>query len=208
MKLNSIALACGLLLSFGLQTTAQAQQLTATTKSQVTITKGASPASLKRKLKEDLELKAVKNLLEASFAVKFTPQVEAKLPELVELLSDSIQISMDPADGEVLSGRATITVASAKLKEYLTNKGIGAGDIAAKSAKILVSIDEFIGVATTNDGQTATQTETTYSHDKSSFSDTSAKASNSQSESASSASASKKNIGASSKDAVAVAGRQ
>ena len=208
MKLNSIALACGLLLSIGLQTTAQAQQLTATTKSQVTITKGASPASLKRKLKEDLELKAVKNLLEASFAVKFTPQVEAKLPELVELLSDSIQISMDPADGEVLSGRATITVASAKLKEYLTNKGIGAGDIAAKSAKILVSIDEFIGVATNNDGQTATQTETTYSHDKSSFSDTSAKASNSQSESASSASATKKNIGASSKDAVAVAGRQ
>jgi len=208
MKLNSIALACGLLLSIGLQTTAQAQQLTATTKSQVTITKGASPASLKRKLKEDLELKAVKNLLEASFAVKFTPQVEAKLPELVELLSDSIQISMDPADGEVLSGRATITVASAKLKEYLTNKGIGAGDIASKSAKILVSIDEFIGVATNNDGQTATQTETTYSHDKSSFSDTSAKASSSQSASASSASASKNNVGASSKDSVAVAGRQ
>ncbi len=156
MKKSFIIVAIGILLSLGLQTTVQAQDLTATSKSQVTISKGASPASLKRKLKDDLELRAVKNLLEASFAVKFTPQVEAKLPELVELLTDSIQISMDPADGEVLSGRATITVASAKLKEYLTNKGIGAGDIAAKSAKILVSIDEFIGVATNNDQVTAT----------------------------------------------------
>ncbi len=208
MKKSFIIVAIGILLSLGLQTTVQAQDLTATSKSQVTISKGASPASLKRKLKDDLELRAVKNLLEASFAVKFTPQVEAKLPELVELLTDSIQISMDPADGEVLSGRATITVASAKLKEYLTNKGIGAGDIAAKSAKILVSIDEFIGVATNNDQVTATQTETTYSHDKSSFSDTSAKASNSRSASAASASATKNDVLASAKSSVAVAGRQ
>jgi hypothetical protein len=208
MKKNIIALASGLVLSMAAGTLAHAQTVTASTQTKIQITKGASPASLKRKLKEELEIRAVKNLLEASFAIKMTPQVEAKLPELVELLGDSIQISMDPADGEVLSGKATISVASAKLKEYLTNKGIGAGDIAAKSAKILVSIDEFIGVATTNDGKTATQTEIQYSHDKSSFSDTSAKASGSQSESSSSSSSRKNDVAMASRDSVAVSGRQ
>ena len=208
MKKNIIALASGLALSMAAGTWAQAQTVTASTKTKIQITKGASPASLKRKLKEELEIRAVKNLLEASFAIKMTPQVEAKLPELVELLGDSIQISMDPADGEVLSGKATISVASAKLKEYLINKGIGAGDIAAKSAKILVSIDEFIGVATTNDGKTATQTEIQYSHDKSSFSDTSAKASASQSESSASSSSRKNDVAMASRDSVAVSGRQ
>lgn len=208
MKKNIIALASGLVLSMVAGTLAHAQTVTASTQTKIQITKGASPASLKRKLKEELEIRAVKNLLEASFAIKMTPQVEAKLPELVELLGDSIQISMDPADGEVLSGKATISVASAKLKEYLTNKGIGAGDIAAKSAKILVSIDEFIGVATTNDGKTATQTEIQYSHDKSSFSDTSAKASGSQSESSSSSSSRKNDVAMASRDSVAVSGRQ
>lgn len=208
MKKNIIALASGLVLSMVAGTLAHAQTVTASTQTKIQITKGASPASLKRKLKEELEIRAVRNLLEASFAIKMTPQVEAKLPELVELLGDSIQISMDPADGEVLSGKATISVASAKLKEYLTNKGIGAGDIAAKSAKILVSIDEFIGVATTNDGKTATQTEIQYSHDKSSFSDTSAKASGSQSESSSSSSSRKNDVAMASRDSVAVSGRQ
>jgi hypothetical protein len=208
MKKNIIALASGLVLSMVAGTLAHAQTVTASTQTKIQITKGASPASLKRKLKEELEIRAVKNLLEASFAIKMTPQVEAKLPELVELLGDSIQISMDPADGEVLSGKATISVASAKLKEYLINKGIGAGDIAAKSAKILVSIDEFIGVATTNDGKTATQTEIQYSHDKSSFSDTSAKASGSQSESSSSSSSRKNDVAMASRDSVAVSGRQ
>jgi hypothetical protein len=208
MKKNIIALASGLVLSMAAGTLAHAQTVTASTQTKIQITKGASPASLKRKLKEELEIRAVKNLLEASFAIKMTPQVEAKLPELVELLGDSIQISMDPADGEVLSGKATISVASAKLKEYLINKGIGAGDIAAKSAKILVSIDEFIGVATTNDGKTATQTEIQYSHDKSSFSDTSAKASGSQSESSSSSSSRKNDVAMASRDSVAVSGRQ
>lgn len=208
MKLHSIAVACGLVFSLVIPFVASAQQLTASTKKEVSITKGASPQSLKRKLKDELELGAVKNLLEASFAIKMTPQVEAKLPGLVELLSDSIQISMDPADGETLSGRATITVASAKLKEYLTNKGIGAGDVAASSARILVSIDEYIGVATTNDGRTATETKVTYSHDKGSFSDTSAKASGSQSKSSSAANSSKNDVAYASKDSVAVSGRQ
>ncbi len=185
-----------------------AQTVTASTQTKIQITKGASPASLKRQLKEQLELRAVKNLLEASFAVKMTPAIEAKLPELVELLGDSIQISMDPADGEVLSGKATITVASAKLKEYLVNKGIGAGDIASKSAKILVSIDEFIGVATANDGKTATETEIQYSHDKSSFSDTSASASGSERSASSSASSRQNDVAFASKEAVAVSGRQ
>lgn len=208
MKKNAIALACALALAVTLGSNANAQTVTASTQTKIEITKGASPASIKRKLKDELELRAVRNLLEASFAVKMTPQVEAKLPELVELLGDSIQISMDPADGEFLSGKATISVPSAKLKEFLTNKGIGAGDIAAKSAKILVSIDEFIGVATSNDGKTATETEIHYSHDKGSFSDTSAKAAGSESASSSFASANKKNVAYTARDSVAVSGKQ
>jgi len=208
MKTNIIALATGLILSLAAGALAHAQTVTASTQTTIQITKGASPASLKRKLKEELEIKAVKNLLEASFAIKMTPQVEAKLSELVELLSESIQISMDPADGEVLSGKATISIASAKLKEYLINKGIGAGDIAAKSAKILVSIDEFIGVATANDGKTPTESEVQYSHDKSSSSDTSAKATGSQSGSSASASSRKNDVALASRDSVAVSGRQ
>lgn len=208
MKKNIIALASGLALCMATGSWVQAQTLTASTQTKVQITKGATPASLKRKLKEDLEIRAVRNLLEASFAIKMTPQVEAKLPELVELLGDSIQISMDPADGEFLSGKATISVPSAKLKEYLANKGIGAGDIASKSAKILVSIDEFIGVATALDGKTPSETEVQYSHDKSSFSDTSAKASGSASETSSSSSSRKNDIASASSSSVAVSGRQ
>jgi len=208
MKKNLIAIASIMALTLTVSAGVSAQTVTASTQTKVQITKGASPASLKRQLKEQLELRAVKNLLEASFAVKMTPAIEAKLPELVELLGDSIEISMDPADGEFLSGKATITVASSKLKEYLVNKGIGAGDIASKSAKILVSIDEFIGVATTNDGKTATETEIQYSHDKSSFSDTSASASGSQRASSSSSSSTQKDVAFASKESVAVSGRQ
>ena len=208
MKKSLIAIASIMALTLAVPAGVSAQTVTASTQTKIQITKGASPASLKRQLKEQLELRAVKNLLEASFAVKMTPAIEAKLPELVELLGDSIQISMDPADGEVLSGKATITVASAKLKEYLVNKGIGAGDIASKSAKILVSIDEFIGVATATDGKTATETEIQYSHDKSSFSDTSASASGSQRSASSSASSRQNDVAFASKEAVAVSGRQ
>jgi hypothetical protein len=192
----------------------QAQQISATTQSTIKIprselfNKGPTPAALKRQLKEELQIKVVKNLLEASFAVKMTPQVEAKLPELVELVSGNIEYSYDPSDGEVLSGRARITVESAKLKEYLTNKGIGAGDIATKSAKILVSIDEFIGIATTNDRNTATETEIHYSHDKSSFSDTSGKLNASRSSQVASARTSNKDVAYAAKESSAVAGRQ
>lgn len=207
MKITIIAAACFAVLSVGISTTVAAQTVSANTQAKVQITRSASPAAIKRKLKEELEIKAVRNLLEASFAIKMTPQVEAKLPELVELLGDSIQISIDPADGEVLSGKATISVSSAKLKEYLINKGIGAGDIAAKSAKILVSIDEFIGVSTNLDSQKATEVEVQYSHDKSSFSDTSAKASGSESESSSSAYSNKQNVNYAAKDSAAVAAR-
>ncbi len=187
---------------------AQAQQLSVTATEQVQIIKGATPATLKRKLKEGLELKAVSNLLMASFSVKITPDVERKLPKLVELLGSSIQLRFEPSDGEYLSGSATISVPTAKLKEYLANMEIGSGDIAAQSAKILVSIDEFIGVVTTNDGSTATETETQISIDKSSFSDTSAKASASQSQSAAAANYNKSDVAAASKSAVAVSGKQ
>lgn len=200
---NSLCAASFILL--GLCGNLQAQQLTATAQSKIQITKGAKPTAISQKLREDLQIRAVKNVLEATFSIKMTPQVEAKLPELVELLIDSIQVEIDPADGDFLSGRARLTVASARLKEYLTNKGIGAGDIATKSAKILVSIDEFLGVATNLDAVVATQTKTTYSHDKSTFSDTSSKASGSQSQSDSSYS--KSDVAYASKDTIAVAGK-
>lgn len=207
-KKTLLTVACTLAFGLVVQNSAFAQTVTASAQTKVTISKGASPAAMRRQLKEQLEIRAVRNLVEAVFAVRMTPQVEAKLPELVELLGDSIQISMDPPDGEVLSGKATISVPSAKLKEYLTNKGIGAGDIAAKSAKILVSIDEFIGVATTLDSNKPVETEINYAHDKSSYSDTSAKASGSRSQSSSSASSSKSDVNYSNREAMAVSSSQ
>lgn len=209
MKKNHIAAAATLALSLLLPAqTLLAQQLTSNAQSQVTITKGATPAALRRKLKEDLQVKVVRNLMETSFSIKITPQVEGKIPEIIEVLGESIEVSMDPSDGEVLSGRARITVPTAKLKDILTAKGIGAGDIAAQSARILISIDEYIGVATTNNAKTATEVEVNYSHDKSAFSDTSAKASGSQSQSSASAYASKKDVSYANREAVAVSGSQ
>lgn len=182
-----------------------AQSLTAESTKSVDIPKGADPRAAKKKLQQLLELGVVRNLLETSFAIKMTPQVEAKLPELVEVLSSSISFTYEPSDGLDMKGRARIAVPSARLKEILTNKDIGAGDIASSRAKILVSIDEYIGVATTNNAQTATQSKVSYSHDKSTFSDTSAKASGSQS--ASSASYNKNDVAYASKDSVAVSGK-
>lgn len=185
-----------------------AQQVTSNAQSKVSITSGATPATLRRKLKEDLQVRVVRNLMESSFNIKITPQVEVKIAEIVEVLGDSIVVSIDPSDGEVLSGRAEITVPSAKLKEILSAKGIGAGDLAAQSARILISIDEYIGVATTNDAKTSTEVEINYAHDKSNFSDTSAKASGSQSRSSSSASALKNDVNYANREAVAVSGSQ
>lgn len=207
MKKLKIALATSLL--FGLMHVApvSAQQLSSTAKSKVDITKGVTPAALRRKLKEDLQVRVVRNLMETSFSIKITPQVEAKIPEIVEILGDAIEVSIEPSDGEVLAGSARMTVPTAKLKEILTAKGIGAGDIAAQSARILISIDEYIGVATTNDSKTATEVEVNYSHDKSSFSDTSAKASGSRSQSASSSSVSKNDVSMATSQSASVAGR-
>jgi len=207
MKKLKIALAISLL--FGLMHVApvSAQQLSSTAKSKVDITKGVTPAALRRKLKEDLQVRVVRNLMETSFSIKITPQVEAKIPEIVELLGDAIEVSFEPSDGEVLAGSARITVPAAKLKEILTAKGIGAGDIAAQSARILISIDEYIGVATTNDSKTATEVEVNYSHDKSAFSDTSAKASGSRSQSASASNVSKNDVSMATSQSAAVAGR-
>lgn len=207
MKKLKIALATSLL--FGLMHVApvSAQQLSSSAKSKVDITKGVTPAALRRKLKEDLQVRVVRNLMETSFSIKITPQVEAKIPEIVEILGDAIEVSFEPSDGEVLAGSARITVPTAKLKEILTAKGIGAGDIAAQSARILISIDEYIGVATTNDSKTATEVEVNYSHDKSSFSDTSAKASGSRSQSASASSVSKNDVSMATSQSASVAGR-
>jgi len=207
MKKLKIALAISLL--FGLMHFApvSAQQLSSSAKSKVDITKGVTPAALRRKLKEDLQVRVVRNLMETSFSIKITPQVEAKIPEIVELLGDAIEVSFEPSDGEVLAGSARITVPTAKLKEILTAKGIGAGDIAAQSARILISIDEYIGVATTNDSKTATEVEVNYSHDKSAFSDTSAKASGSRSQSASASNVSKNDVSMATSQSAAVAGR-
>jgi hypothetical protein len=193
-------------LFLALPMTVSAQSLTAESTKSVDIPQGQDPRIAKKNLQKLLDLSVVRNLLETSFAIKITPQVEAKLPELVEILSSSITYAYQPSDGLDMKGRAKITIASAKLKEILTNKEIGAGDIAAGRAKILVSIDEYIGVATTNDGKTATASKVSYSHDKSTFSDTSAKASGS--EAASASNASKNDVNYSANSSVAVAGKQ
>lgn len=185
-----------------------AQQLTSNAQAKVALIKGTTPAAARRKLKEDLQFRVIRNLMETSFSIKISPQVEAKIPELVELLGDSIEVSMEPPDGEVLVGSATISVATVKLKEILTAKGIGAGDIAAQTVKILISIDEYVGVATTNNSQTATQVQINYSHDKSSFSDTSSRASGAQGQSASSAQSVKRDVTMSAQQSSAMAGRE
>tara|TARA_B110000503_G_scaffold82461_1_gene125800 strand:- start:956 stop:2692 length:1737 start_codon:yes stop_codon:yes gene_type:complete len=205
MKKNIVLLSLSIALGLLPALPASAQTITSSSKMEITIAKGQKASTLKRELKAKLEARVVRNLLETSFAIKITPEVDAQIPGIVELLTDSIEISIDPLDGEVLSGTASISFPSAKLKEILTNKGIGAGDIAAKSAKILVSIDEFVGVATNNDGQTATSTEVSYTHDKSTFSDTSAKASASNSASSASSASVKKDVEFSDKRATAVA---
>ena len=208
MKKLKIAFAISLLFGLMHVSPVNAQQLSSTAKSKVDITKGVTPAALRRKLKEDLQVRVVRNLMETSFSIKITPQVEAKIPEIVEILGDAIEVSIEPSDGEVLAGSARISVPTAKLKEILTAKGIGAGDIAAQSARILISIDEYIGVATTNDSETATEVEVNYSHDKSSFSDTSAKASGSRSQSASSSNVSKNDVSMATSQSASVAGRE
>ena len=203
--ISAMALALSLSVFHG---QAYAQQVSTTVQSKVTIVKGVSPSATRRRLEEDLQARAVRELLETSFSIKITPQVEAKIPELVGLLGSAVEVSMNPPDGEVLSGTAKLTVASARLKEILTAKGIGAGDIAARSAKILISIDEYIGVATTNNAQTATQVEVNYSHDKSRFSDTSSSAAGSRSQASSSSSSEKRDVAMSASQSSAVASRE
>jgi len=207
MKKNLLSLAISIVLGFS-AIPVTAQQLTSNAQSKISITKDATPATLRRKLKEDLQMRVVKNLMESSFSIKITPEVQAKIPEIIEVLGEAIEVSIDPSDGEVLSGRAKMTVSSARLKEILMAKGIGAGNLAAQSAKILISIDEYIGVATTNNAKTAVETEINYSHDKSSFSDTSAKASGSQSNSESASSSNKNDVAMSASQSAAVAGKE
>ena len=186
--------------------TALSQTIDSRATAQVSI-KGGSPAVVKRQLTEMLQLKAVSNVLETSFGIKITPDVQAKIPKLVETLGNAIRISFDPPDGEVLSGSATIRLETAKLNEILNNLEIGSGAQAQK-AKVLVSIDERMGLATANDSSKPIETQVDYAHDKSSFSDTSAKASSSNSQSSAYAASSQKDIGYSNKQAVAVSGSQ
>lgn len=201
MKLSKIAAACMLAAAMALPAVSvQAQQVTATSKASIQLEKGAKPAAAKRQLKQQLELGAIRNALTAAFAVKYTPDVEAKLPQLAELLTNSIEVRVDPADGDVVSGSASLSVDAAQLKQYLTNLGIGAGDVAAAAAKILVSIDEFVGVATTMDSTKPVETEFSYSHDKSSFSDRSAKASGAEASAAASSRSTKEAYAASGSD--------
>jgi hypothetical protein len=164
-----------------------------------------SPASVKRQLTEQLQTKVISNVLETAFGIKITPEVQSKFPKLVDTLGDAIRITLDPPDGENLSGTATIKVATAKLNEILNNLDIGSG-AAAQKAKVVVSIDERMGLATANDPSKPIEVERAYSHDKSTFSDTSAKASGSQAASASSSS--KNDVNYSASDSVAVAGRK
>ena len=205
MKKSVVSVVCSLLICSMVAVPSYAQTIDSRATASIQI-KG-SPSSVKRQLTELLQTKAVSNVLETSFGIKITPEVQAKIPKLVETLGDSIRISMDPPDGEMLSGTATIRLETAKLNEILNNLDIGSGANAGK-AKVVVSIDERMGLATANDSSKPVESEINYSHDKSSFSDTSAKSSSSKSQSASMAISSQKDVKYSNREAVAVSGSQ
>lgn len=201
----SILAAC--LIGLASAASVSAQTIEAVARDSVQITKGATPSSLRPALKRQLEVRSTRNLIEKSFAVKVTPDVERKLQDLAEQLSPHIQIEYS-VEGSELVGSATIKAPSAKVRELLKNLEIGSGDMAAQAAKIMVSIDEAIGVATFNDGRTAAETQVTYSHDKSRFSDTSLAASGSSSQSQSESSSNRNDVNYSDRRSVAVAGSQ
>ncbi len=184
---------------------ASAQQVTANAREQREVPKGANPAQVRREAKAAVENKVILMAMK-SFNVRETPDVIAKVPKITEQFFNNIATRWEASDPTQVTVTASFAIDSATFRKALANEGIGANDGAIASAKILISIDEFLGMGTTNQRGTPEERTVSYSHDKSTFSDRSSAASGSQSASASSASSSRDQFAGSASQKTAVAG--
>jgi hypothetical protein len=202
--LNSLALS---LFVFALSSThpVSAQQVNASARESRSVPKGANPGQIRIEVKAAVENKAILAAIK-TFNIRETPDVIAKVPKLTELFFNNITVRWEASDPTEVMATATISVDVASFRKALVNEGIGAGDGAVSGAKILISIDEFLGMGTANQRGTPEERTVTYSHDKSTFSDRSSTAAGSQSASASSASSSRDSFAGSASERTAVAG--
>ncbi len=161
-----------------------AQQVTASARESRPIAKGVNPGQVRREVKAAVENKAILAAMK-TFNIKETPDVIAKAPKLTELFFNNITVRWEASDANEVTAIASISVDVAAFRKALANEGIGAGDGAIAGAKILISIDEFLGMGTAMERGTPEERTVAYSHDKSTFSDRSSTAAGSQSASAS-----------------------
>ena len=204
-RFYSHAVAAIICAAFSWHTPAFAQQVTANAREVRDLPKGANPAQVRREVKAAVENKVILAAIK-SFNIKETPDLISKLPKITEQFFSNITVRWEATDAGEVAATASISLDTAAFRKALVNEGIGAGDGATAGAKILISIDEFLGMATANQRGTPEERTISYSHDKSTFSDRSAAASGSQSSSASSSSASKDSYAGSASQRTAVAG--
>lgn len=191
---------------------AYSQQLvTGTAEEEIALGKKPKPDEIfaaRRQLAEMLKQKVLSNTLQIGYAVDLKGTDSPKLEQLAEMLTDSITITILPPSGNVIQGKATLNVSSAKLQQYLANLKIGTTDVTKNSVRVVLSIDEYVGVATNISLGNPEEMTLNYSRDNSTFSDTSSTASSSASGKSASARSNQNNVARASSDRMAAAGRQ
>lgn len=191
---------------------AHAQQaVTGSAKAEVTLGKKPKPEEIsaaRRQLVEMLNQQTLVNALQVSYGIELKDADRPKLGQLADMLTESIEVTILPPSGNVLQGKATLNVSSATLQKYLANLKIGTSGVTKSSVRILVSIDELVGVVTNMDASKPSEITVNYSRDNSTFSDTSSKSSSSASGRNASARSNQNNVAMSASDKVAVSGRQ
>jgi hypothetical protein len=187
------------------------QAVTGSANAEVVLDKKPKPdeiSAARRQLVEVLKQKLLVNTLQVTYAVELKVADRAKLEQLAEMLTETIEVTIFPPSGNVLQGKATLNVSSATLQKYLANLKIGTTDLTKSSVRVVLSIDEFVGVATNMDASKPSEMTVNYSRDNSTFSDTSTKSSSSASAKSASARSNQNNVAMSGSDRVAVSGRQ
>jgi hypothetical protein len=187
------------------------QGITMTATAKVDLGKKPKPdeiSAARLQLAATLRQKLLENTLQGAYAVELKDSDRPKLEQLAEMLTESIEVTILPPSGSVLQGKATLNVSSATLQKYLANLRIGTTDLTKSSVRVVLSIDEFVGVATNMEAGTPSEVTVNYSSDTSSFSDTSSRSSSSSSGSSASARSNQNNVAMSATDRVAVSGRQ
>ena len=191
---------------------AHAQQgVTGSANAEVALSKKPKPEEIsaaRRQLTETLKQKLLANTLQVTYAVELRDSDRPKLEQLAEMLTESIEVTILPPSGNVLQGKATLNVSSSTLQKYLANLKIGTTDVTKSSVRVMLSIDEFVGVATNMEAGTPSEVTVNYSSDTSTYSDTSSRSSSSSSGSSASARSNQNNVAMSASDRVAVSGRQ